>query len=107
MVDGVKRGSKSGRPVEIQKNCVSALLLKRCDLFRPARSYSNMNCVYLMLQVLRIKRPIWPVAPRIKTVGFNGIVMRAFLLVLFRTDPNRFVAHRLIQAALASRRSGH
>jgi len=30
-------------------------LLKRCDLFRPARSYSNMNCVYLMLQVLKNK----------------------------------------------------
>jgi len=54
-VHGVKRGSKSRRPVEIQKNCVPALLLKRCDLFRPARSYSNMNCVWLLLQVLKNK----------------------------------------------------
>src|SRR4029077_6530832 len=30
-----KRGSKSSRTVEIQKNRVLALLLKRCDLFRP------------------------------------------------------------------------
>jgi hypothetical protein len=54
-VHGVKRGSKSGRPVEIEKNCVPALLLKRCDLFRPARSYSNMNCVWLLLQALKNK----------------------------------------------------
>jgi hypothetical protein len=54
-VHGVQRGSKSGRPVEIEKNCVPALLLKRCDLFRPARSYSNMNCVWLLLQVLKNK----------------------------------------------------
>jgi len=36
-LDTVKRGSKSGRPVEIQKNCVPALLLKRCDLFSGLR----------------------------------------------------------------------
>jgi hypothetical protein len=56
-VHPTKRGSKSSRTVEIQKNGVVALLLKRCDLFRPARSHSNMNCVWLPLQVLKDKPP--------------------------------------------------
>src|SRR5260221_768835 len=56
-VHPTKRGSQSSRTVEIQKNGVLALLLKRCDLFRPARSHSNMNCVRLPLQVLKDKPP--------------------------------------------------
>src|SRR6202048_2721457 len=56
-VHPTKRGSKSSRTVEIQKNGVLALLLKRCDLVRPAGSHSNMNCVWLPLQVLKDKPP--------------------------------------------------
>jgi hypothetical protein len=56
-VHPTKRGNKSSRTVEIQKNGVLALLVKRCDLFRPARSHSNMNCVLLPLQVLKEKPP--------------------------------------------------
>jgi hypothetical protein len=56
-VYSTKRGSKSSRTVEVQENSVLALSLKRCDLFRPARSHSNMNCVWLPLQVLKDKPP--------------------------------------------------
>src|SRR5258707_6692444 len=56
-VHPVERGSKSNRTVEIQKNSVLALLLKCCDLFRPARSHPNMNCVWLPIQVLKDKPP--------------------------------------------------
>src|SRR5260370_22469533 len=54
-VHSTKRGSKSSRTVEIQKNGVPALLLERYDLFRLACSYSNMNCVWLPLQGLKNK----------------------------------------------------
>jgi hypothetical protein len=54
----MKSGRKSSRIVEIQKNGILALLLlKGCDLIRPARSHSNMNCVWLPLEVLKGNPP--------------------------------------------------